>query len=157
MVYHRFDIVYGVLVQWGELKKTKLVPTEMHDRDAGDFILRTKTLNELDLICVDVHEIAEDYERSNPSRLPPSYLNSSKDEDTYPELIDENDDLICIGVKVGTIVVRMTHEEDIGHYPSFEEIATAKTTFDGKVPSELLAISGQPNLHFIPDDCGCCS
>lgn len=151
MVFTYFDITYGTIVQWDHLKNTSLVTPEMKDLSLKKFITEFNLKNkfDLDVVAFDAHDAIELYMKDKPSRLPKTYLANPTHE------YEAESDLVCIGIQMGCIVVGHTNRSD--YHPDFDEMMTDKMKFDTRIPKDVLAIGGQPDIHYIPDDCGCCS
>jgi len=157
MVVHTITIVYGGIITWGDLIRLGYVTEEdvwwrMHGK-----------LDKFpELICLPLmaHDIVEELETSNPERLPPSYraIIDKKDEEEMEAILEQDRNpylLFCIGVKCGTI----SFGSEPNQYPSLGEIQDAEEEFirDKERTRKLAEVCGKIDLHFIPDDCACCS
>lgn len=156
MVYHEIEIVYGVLVTIGDLRKLGFIKPEDE----------TYCINELDnplgLSYVHAwhHSWVDELEEKNPERLPANAVTYNKIKDE-PEIMEETENefphnysLVCLGVKCGIIGMSRSCTSK---FPTLEEINAAAKTFKEKASKELLTLSGPEVLYFIPDDCICCT
>lgn len=155
MTYGYFTIMYGTIVTWGALKSTHHVPNNLKSGNARQFINRSfHQLNGLQLEIVDAHDFIEHYEKNKSERLPQDYPSIVTPEMKEADPDGDNRLLLCIGEKLGTIFITGSGPDT---YPDLDDILAGKQYFDSQIAQDLKDIGGKPNLHFIPDDCGCCS
>lgn len=158
MVYHSLDIVYGTLVTWGDLLKLGYVTAEQ------DWLEVDNEINGLSIIYAGHHSWVDEVKENHPQRLPSSYraFIGHEDDEELQGILDQNTHpymLFCLCVRAGQIDLDRKAK---ANYPGINEIVQAKNKFEECVAgdealSKMLPELGQQTLHYLPDDCICCT
>lgn len=153
MVYRRIDIVYGVLITLGDLYRLGYVAPDVKlqdDWDLGDGLWCIRAWH---------HSWTAEMEEDYPERLPPSLItfnrirNENKIKKETGGYFPHSYSLVCVCVKCGVIALDI----NMSNYPTIKEFKNASKAFAQKVPDKLLSLAGPAGIHFIPDDCICCT
>ena len=150
MGYGYMDIVYGIFVTWGDLVRLGYVQKDYDSRSGADDV----KIGDCSIFYANAHSFLDEME-ATPERLPPSYkrMQQQREEDDDFGVDSDEFDVMCVGIKVG----RIDFGKEESDFPTVPKINAAVKQFLNTISTDLLLAGGTAELHFIPDDCICCT
>ena len=151
MVHSVIDVVFGVFVTWGDLIKLGYVKSD--ELEASDcYMVELPGDAKLVVFYAHHHSYVTHLNKVYPERLPKNF--KARPDENYSLNEPDNSDLVCVGVKAGTIEISRGYH-DI--FPTLEEMIEAEMEFEDKIPQVIRDVAGVARLQYIPNDCCCCT
>lgn len=160
MVVTTITVVYGSILTWGDVIRLGFVDKD----DVWYSWEQPEKPHELTFNPVP-HDIVRALETSNPEKLPPSYraIMDKKNEPEITECFNWDNNpyqLFYVGIECGE--VSFSRYQTAAQSPSLEQILKAEEKFfltigNGPTASKFGELRGMTDVHFVPNDCACCS